>query len=222
MKRWKYILTLFIWIIILPIWANDSDDRAWLLKYASQRLIDKNDALVFKYQGNQDKDDMIMREGLQIKSTESINIDHRPYIGCILGCWGLAEFILVDSTVPDTVFGRAEFDIPGFHAYFKEVGDINGDGIREIEIDLSGGAYGYHAMFLTLELNNLHFLTFSGGITRLYASTGGIDLIPTEKPNIFDIRVDKEPVSGQTASFTTYKWNGKNYESDTTLSKPEK
>jgi len=154
--------------------------------------------------------------GLHVKYAHYLQVGDRTYNGLIISCNDNAELILVDSIYADSIKGRID-SICWLSCEFWRCWDINNDGTKELRVNMSGGAHGFYSFFVSLFPDSITFLT-----TNFFAPTGNIELIPSENPSIYDIRVDNDPESGQIANYTIYRWNGKNYEVKETVTKPEK
>lgn len=213
------ILVIFgVWIITPDFVLGAEISHNNLITYASPEMIKICDSLVALHPVRAGAHDSAWNShyALEVKFSDHFSIMDTTYLGFIIGCGANGEFILIDTIKPDLIRARIKLQIPENNAIFNklELKDINGDNIPELRFNLAGGAHGYYSCFLTLDLDSLRFITDDKGQNLFFAIRGGIKLLPTNNPNIYDIEVGKWPDSGQSSKSTIYKWNGNNYEAD--------
>jgi hypothetical protein len=226
MNKFRSLLISIVGILLIGFFFAPitKADFLPLLDYASPELVSHCDKFMERYTGDPDSADIARTDGLQIKCRGYLNISSHPYLAIILGCGGEGEFVLIDSLNSNIVRSRIKIDIPGAWAIFHgdELKDINGDSIPELPIYLSAGAHGDYTCFLSIYVDSLKFLFEANGGYQFFAPVGDVYLVPTEKPNVYDIRVGDWPDSGQSSKSTIYKWNEDSFVPKETLSTPEK
>ncbi|SYZ72034.1 exported hypothetical protein [Candidatus Zixiibacteriota bacterium] len=223
MKRIAYA---FIFTLMLLDNANADGNKMDTLinKYIDASILMKCDSALAKMSGYEDSAQDAKFFKPEIAHSGYLRIKDTAYYALLFRCSGFGQFLLIDSIERDVVRGKIDIQIPGSDALFNtaDIKDINGDSIPELEFALTAGAHGYYVCYLSLNLDKLNFLKYDNGEYLFFAIMGGIELIPTSKPNVFDIGVGNWLEKGQRANYTVYKWNGKNYEVKENVVKSDK
>ncbi|SYZ72060.1 hypothetical protein TRIP_C20175 [Candidatus Zixiibacteriota bacterium] len=211
----RYISAL-IFAVFPLVNANGDGNKVDSLinKYIDANILAKCDSALAKMSGYEDSAQDAKFFKPEIAHSGYLRIKDTAYYALLFRCSGFGQFLLIDSIERDVVRGKIDIQIPGSVALFNtaDIKDINGDSIPELEFALTAGAHGYYVCYLSLNLDKLNFLKDDKGEYLFYAIMGGIGLIPTSKPNVFDIRVGNWLEKGQKANYSLYKWNGECYE----------
>lgn len=198
-------------ITVIPCLLFGGGNSEDIRRLASETLLKRCDSLASLYGSKPNILGQVENVDLIIKDQRNITINDRTYCGCIIACREFGELILLDSCNCHDVLNREEINIPGMHANFGDVIDLNNDGYDEITINLSAGAHGYYAYFVSVYEDSLSLVRDDNGNYDFFAMRGGIFVKDIDNDGIQEIIVDHMLESGQKENYTIYKWNGKAY-----------
>ncbi len=226
----KYFLLvqLFIWIAVFssvsarPRVAGQPSFVAQDI--ASETLLSKCDSALAKYAGRSDSARKAEPNALEIKSVTSVTVADSRYWVVLVGCFGWAEIVFVDSADVRRRPMRAELNVPSRYVAFGDYRDINDDGVPELFIHEASGSHGMYIVFVSVFEDSLSFVRDDKGHYQFFASGGGIQVKDLDGDKIDEI-ILKEMVWGDDPSAdvdnppkTIYRLQGNKYSAD---KKPE-
>ena len=212
-----YILIIFLLLFTVQSHSQQVPDtlKEQLLVFATPELKSYCDSQLSILGKDPDSAEMVYPFIMKVRSAQYINLDGQTYIATLLGCAGLGELVILDSTITNSEPRRIQMNFPSHYVELGELYDLNKDSVFELKISLGSGSHPMYLTFVSIYKDSLAFIRNENGSYQFMAPGGGIKVEDRDGDGFMEIILqdmiwpgDEDPPE---ARYFIHKWDGKKY-----------